>query len=214
MITNIAYTSHTDLAKMCIRSYYRSSMDYPFPVVEDIEAFGMLRGKTMTISFRGTNSLWDALRDVRVYPWKVETPLGHKVWVHTGFYKGARIWSERNLRLLQKEFDFNSLELTGHSLGAALAVQFAIQNHHILPISQIALFGEPKGLFKSSQQYFADVGLAAKTASYREGNDGVTYIPFWGKNSTDGYIEIGRDGFYDHDINEYPTAVYEYESSK
>ena len=201
---------HALLAEMCATTYQDGHSDHVFPAVGEVEAAGRVMGNTLIIAFRGTevtanrhqwySNLRDVVRDLRFFPWK--SPYG---WVHAGFYKGAKAWAEEHDASLKALFPgVSNLCITGHSLGAALAVQYTMLTRH--EVSQVTLFGEPRGLFESSQRHYRESGYAKVTTSYREGKDLVTFIPPWGRSSVP-YTQIGQRNMYDHDIGQYVEGV-------
>lgn len=178
-----------------------------FHPVGDVEAVAYLIGDIAILAWRGTEirSLTDIVRDMRCWPAK--TACGDRV--HAGFYKGALNWMEHYWLLFSDNYSRRGkLILCGHSMGAALAVQVALLlSEGRMVVDEVALFAEPRGLFKPSQNRYRGVGLAEVTTSYREGNDLVTRSPFWGKNSVKPTL-IGKSNFLrDHGIANYAKAL-------
>ena len=194
---------HSLLVKMCAQKG-EGRATARFATIGGQEATSVLIGNVQVICFEGTGDLLDVINDVRIFPWK--TDYG---WCHAGFYKSARRWVNAHggdLLDAWKHDAFESLCLTGHSLGAAISVQVAMQIG--LPISQITLFGEPRSMFKSSKKKFYERGLHTVTTSYREGFDKVCSLPlpFWFQHCHE-IKDIGRESGYDHSITEYDKAV-------
>ena len=162
---------HHALARLCVQAYGRATHS-----VNEVEALVEDRVTETWIAFRGTERIgkswrnWlDWLRDVRILPWR--SRFG---WSHAGMWKGAREWCEAH------ELDMSKpIRLTGHSLGAGVAVHAAMilssQGYHV---AELVTFGEPRSLFGSARKTLR--GMSLSMTSYRLNGDLVTRLPPWG----------------------------------
>ncbi len=151
--------SHQKLSEICQESYKNSDFEEA-----DIEV--IVRGSVF--AFRGTDEAKDAIRDIRILPfWAKE--LG---WCPVGFLKASkRLVSKVTSMCLEKDIDHKSIELTGHSLGGAVAliVGALLMRDEIKP-AQIVTFGAPRcGRLK-----ILDGVLVTQ---YRHGKDIVPLVP-------------------------------------
>lgn len=170
----------------------------------EVEAIGYDFGDYYVLAFRGTeftanSRRWyvnwlDIVRDLRFFPWRAKYG-----WVHAGFYFGAKVWLEKHWRQVPKN---RPLILTGHSMGASIAVNVALQTHS--HVHRVRVFGEPNGLFKSSVRSYQALGLARKTKSFLTDQDWIKVLPPWGRRSVDA-TPIGRGG---HSIWDYVRSLH------
>ena len=150
---------HQELSEICQESYKTSDF-------EEANIECIVRGSVF--AFRGTDEPKDAIRDVRILPlWTRE--LG---WCPAGFLKaGKRLVNKVTSVCLEKDVDPKSLELTGHSLGGAVAliVGALMVRDEIIP-KQIVTFGAPKcGRLKILD--------GVPVTMYRHGKDIVPLVP-------------------------------------
>lgn len=132
----------------------------------------------MRITFRGTDSDADWRLDMRF--WQREIPYDNtstKIRVHSGFISAYKSENVRNKIHTFIKPDICNIQITGHSLGAALAVLCAVDLQYNFPDKdyEVVLFGCPR------------VGNAAFARSYNHrvfntirvvsGNDIVTKLP-------------------------------------
>lgn len=157
-------TSHQYLSRLCAESYTKSNFEEA-----DIEVIAerSLEGGGV-FAFRGTDEVSDIARDLRVLPWW--TPgIG---WVPRGFLlAGKRLALKCVSHCLEKGYDTSRIELTGHSLGGAVAliVGSLLKRDEISP-RQIVTFGAPRcGRLK----VLDDVHVTC----YRNGKDIVPLLP-------------------------------------
>lgn len=153
-----------------------------------------MRGTELTSNPKRWYVNWlDIIRDLRFLPWR--TPFG---WGHSGFYKGARHWLNEH----QADVPTNKpLILTGHSMGAQLAIWLALMSGWML--HRVVVFAEPKGLFASSKNAYRKLGLDVITRSYLTNRDPIEDAPPWGKRS----VVPKYAGEGGHDIDDYIKAI-------
>ena len=93
----------------------------------DIQGFIAKENKSMYIAFRGANTVKDYLRDLDLlymnYP--PSKRLFFKPKVHMGFFKGYESVKPDIVNTINANPDIENLIVTGHSMGAALAVYCA-----------------------------------------------------------------------------------------
>jgi triacylglycerol lipase len=138
-----------------------------------------IQGDTIKIIFRGTDSLKDAITDIRF--WRKTIPYGNyysKIKVHHGYinaYKCEDVRSEIHSFITK---DIQKIKITGHSYGAALACLCAIDLQYNFPEKdyEVVLFGCPRlgnAAFKKSYNK-----RIFKTVRVENGNDVISKIPF------------------------------------
>jgi pimeloyl-ACP methyl ester carboxylesterase len=184
--------THYDLAVLCNDSYDSSRTDI-WSVAEN-DALVRQRGGYTEISCRGTEmresvfagnfsingirNARDVFKDLRFWPYSM--PNGSQV--HKGFGRAAVSWCERYALRLAK---INKpIILTGHSLGAAMAVQMAaILKWMNLSVAEVVVFGEPASFYwKAEERYRA---MKIPTTSYLNENDWIQFAPPWGSTSVE-----------------------------
>ena len=152
-------TSHQKLSRICGESYQESSF-------EEANIEVLVQGNVF--AFRGTDEPKDAIRDIRILPlWTRE--LG---WCPAGFLKASRrLVNKVTSTCLEQDIDHKSIELTGHSLGGAVAlIVGALMVRDEIPPAQIVTFGAPRcGRLKILD------GIIV--TQYRYGKDIVPMVP-------------------------------------
>ena len=152
--------SHQKLSRICGESYQESTF-------EEANIEVLVKGNVF--AFRGTDEPMDALRDLRILPWWVSGGIG---WVPAGFFKASRrLVNKVTSTCLEQDIDHNSIELTGHSLGGAVAlIVGALMVRDEIPPKQIVTFGAPRcGRLKILDRVIVTM--------YRHGKDIVPLIP-------------------------------------
>ena len=135
-------------------------------------------GDTLLIAFRGSDSLRDWLGNVRF--WKKKVPYDNNsssIRVHSGFIDAYKSEEVRNFIQGNVEKDVARIRVTGHSLGAAMAVLCAVDMQYNFPDRdiEVALFGCPRvGNKAFTRSYDKRV---FKTLRVENGNDVVTKLP-------------------------------------
>jgi len=151
--------SHQELSQFCARCYQESTFE---------EANIEVLVQDNVFAFRGTDEPLDAIRDLRILPlWTRE--LG---WCPAGFLKASkRLVNKVTSMCLERDIDHENIELTGHSLGGAVAliVGALLMRDEIKP-RQIVTFGAPRcGRLKILDEVLV--------VQYRFGKDLVPLVP-------------------------------------
>lgn len=167
-------------------------------VIDDAESgvqcYVRRNGGTLSITFRGTNSGQDWKTDFTF--WKKTIPYDNtvsKIRVHTGFINAYKSLGVRDRLHSLVTRDVQSIHISGHSYGAALAVLCAVDleyNHPEKDI-EVLLFGCPRvGNSAFRKSYNKRV---FKTLRIENGNDIVTKIPFasWGYRHVGIRLHVG-----------------------
>lgn len=145
----------------------------------DIQCILRQDGKTLCISFRGTDSFKDLIADARF--WKKKIPYNNPdsgIRVHSGFIDRYKKTQIRNCILSCITPKIEKIQLTGHSYGAALAVLCAVdlQYHFSKKDYEVFLFGCPR---VGNRAFAASYNKRIfKTLRFENGNDLVTKLPF------------------------------------
>ena len=167
--------SHQDLSHYCAESYRES--DFEEANIEVIV-------RENVFAFRGTDEPKDAIRDLRILPlWTRE--LG---WCPAGFLRASkRLVNKVTSVCLERDIDHKKIELTGHSLGGAVAlIVGALMTRDEIPPLQIVTFGAPRcGRLKILD--------GVPVTQYRNGKDVVPLVPPLMRRH-DKLLELGRPG--------------------
>ncbi len=146
--------------------------------VSGIQLVARIYSSAVVLAFRGSDSLKDAVTDAKF--WKRNVPYdkcSNCIRVHTGFIQSYTTPHLRNeiLKLISPEI--REIKITGHSLGAALAVLCGadLQGHFPDRDYEVYLFGCPRiGNSLFSKVYTSKI---LKTFRIENGNDIVTKLP-------------------------------------
>lgn len=141
----------------------------------ETQAFLAGNDEMIVLSFRGTEPprLKDWMTDARIK--RVKGPYGK---VHRGFLKGLRVvWSEIVTVIREWQIHAQSLWVTGHSLGGALAT-LAVANfgEEAKPVHGLYTFGQPRVGGKTFARNF-DLDFQSRTFRFVNNNDVVTRVP-------------------------------------
>lgn len=159
--------SHAKLADLNARAYIDLT-----GVVEDLEFFIFDDANVTYVAIRGSEvglvsdqGIVDMVRNVRMMPWYNR----HTGWAHGGFLRGARQVANALEKLIPKQ---STIVLTGHSLGAAVAVLAAqILSGRGRDVDHVVLFGCPRIYLSQAPTLYFPV------YNYRNGADIITYLP-------------------------------------
>lgn len=172
----------------------------------------------MTIVFRGSDSEKDWITNFTFSKKKI--PYGNKasdVRVHKGFLEAYKSPLVRNKLHELMCLDCDTIYITGHSYGAALAVLCALDLQYNFPEKEfyVTLFGCPRvGNEQFSKSYNSRV---FNTVRIENGNDIVTKVPpkLFGYRHVGAKIHVGKKeipffySFKDHRQISYYSAMYE-----
>lgn len=160
-----------------------------------VQCYIRIKGKSATVTFRGTDNAVDRYKNLmfckKCNPYENVNP---KICVHSGFlsaYKSENVRSRIHSVLRE---GVERVTLTGHSLGAAMAVICALDLQYNFPGKdyEVYLFGCPRvgnGAFKKSY----DKRLI-KTVRVENGNDIVCKVPpvIFGYRHVGSRLHIGK----------------------
>ena len=147
----------------------------------DTQVFIAANSSTIIISFRGTEphkpSDWKT--DFRFRKTKVELPNSKILKVHRGFWHALEIaWQPLMTCLRDMRTSTQSIWLTGHSLGGALAslAAFRLRYFTDLPVQGVYTFGQPR---VGAWGFCNVVNREMKSRIFRfaNNNDFVTFVP-------------------------------------
>lgn len=83
----------------------------------DTQVYIWLNYNEIYISFRGTNSIKDALIDLQIK----QTHYKDNIYVHSGFYKQYKAVEQTIFDSIDKNNNIQKINISGHSLGGAIA---------------------------------------------------------------------------------------------
>lgn len=142
---------------------------------KDSQAFIAGNAEMIVIAFRGTEptTLQDWMTDV-----KIRRKTGPYGKVHRGFLKGFQVvWPEIRAVIKEWQTQAQSLWLTGHSLGGALAtLGMASLGEEAKPVHGLYTFGQPRVGGKTFARNF-DLDFKARMFRFVNNNDVVTRVP-------------------------------------
>lgn len=173
-------------------------------VIGEIDAVLFSVDNFEVLCFRGTEtsltanpSSWtnfiDVIRNLLFIPWKA--PYG---WTHFGYYVAAKLWVSKFDRYLPKS---KRLILCGHSMGAGVAVNFALLTKSRL--RKVVLFAEPKSVMSSTVRTYKEEELASITKSYLTSSDVIRHIFPWANRC----VNVTFIGKGEHGIKSYSDAM-------
>ncbi len=143
-----------------------------------VQYFLRRNGDTLWITFRGSDSPVDWKANLAF--WRKSIPydsMEPKIRVHAGFLNDYKSRDVRDRILEEVSEDIHFIKITGHSLGAALAVLCAADLQYNRPDAdiEVIVFGCPRvGNKAFAQDYNKRVD---KTVRVENGNDIVTKVP-------------------------------------
>ncbi|MDF2859453.1 MAG: lipase-like isoform, partial [Neobacillus sp.] len=145
----------------------------------DVQCFLRKLDGCLSITFRGSNSGTDWKTDFAFR--KKVIPYGNtlsKIRVHTGFLNAYKSPAVREAIHAMISSDTFQIMITGHSLGAALAVLCAVDLEYHYPDKdyEVILFGAPRVGNRAFRNSYNK--RLFKTLRIENGNDIVTKLPF------------------------------------
>ena len=179
----------------------------------DVQCFLRIRGDELLIAFRGSDSKRDWHTNFLFC--KKDIPYGNadsRIRVHTGFLNAYKCPGVRGKIQSYITPEIRRIRVTGHSLGAALAVLCAVDLQYNFPDRdfEVALFGCPRvGNKAFAESYNRRV---FKTLRVENGNDIVTKVPLrlMGYHPVGTLIQVGERRGLGFSFNQHrPEAYYQ-----
>ncbi|MDD2660637.1 MAG: lipase family protein [Methylococcales bacterium] len=174
LCSQLAYEKPNIIQQKMVEQGFRSEFISSGPKDTDTQLFIAHSGTAIVIAFRGTANIIDWMNDAKVG--FVDEPHGK---VHRGFNAALdSVWKEIIETLQHTQIYAQSLWVTGHSLGGALATlaaaRLSLDMHK--PINGIYTFGQPR---VGDRQFSREVDSELKHRFFRfvNNNDIVTRIP-------------------------------------
>ena len=165
----------------------------------DTQCFVAGDAQKIVIAFRGTEwaKVADWVTDVRIFKetWTAAHPLGK---VHNGFYGALQsIWSEIEAEVNRLRTDRQTIWLTGHSMGGALAALAAatlVLHRRAIGCNGVYTFGQPR---VGDHTFAGNFNRSFKKQCFRlvNNNDVVTRVP----PQIFGYSHVGTLKYFDAD---------------
>lgn len=183
---NIKFKTDTALllAKLCVECYQKvedfNTEQFGLQMVKkinnektDVQGFIAKKNKTMFIVFRGANTIKDYMRDMTIlyknYP--PSKRFFFKPKVHMGFFNGYMSVKDEIKESLISDPDINTLYVTGHSMGAALAVYCAYDFYRDFKYEEMKINLYTFGCPEVGNGSFVKKFQKAIESSYRVVND-------------------------------------------
>ncbi|MCL1806851.1 MAG: lipase family protein [Oscillospiraceae bacterium] len=179
----------------------------------DVHYFLCREGDTLWITFRGTDSWNDWKADLTF--WKKTVPYNNtssKIRVHTGFINLYKLSGVRDRILSKITPEIRAVKITGHSLGAALAVLCAVDIEYNYPDRDIEaiVFGCPRVGNKAFMKSYNK--RVSKTVRIENSNDVITKVPpaLWGFRHVGAKLHVGspRLPLIARALDHYPHRYY------
>jgi triacylglycerol lipase len=168
----LAYSNADSIASTALKWGFPRSRYFE---QRDTQAYVMASDRAIVVAFRGTqpDKLMDWMSDLDTL--FVNGPFGR---VHNGFNLAlSRVWEELNATVAQLQDQGQSLWLTGHSLGAALAtLATARWREQDKPVHGLYHFGSPRVGDRVFERNF-DQDFAARNFRFVNNADLVTRVP-------------------------------------
>lgn len=204
-------TTHKDLAILANKSYDTFTF-----TTHECEVLVELKNQEQIIAIRGTEGaklitglgIMDIIRDMRFIPW-YHPVLG---WAHSGFLKGAvEIFDDITEHVIKGV----PIRMTGHSLGAALALVVGILLKHAgYDVVEYVGFACPRTFVYNKQRHNPDHSVRFAITIYRYHDDIVPIVPFafpFNYHHPVEMVQIGDGGglpsIIDHSMDNYERAM-------
>lgn len=166
---------------------------------------------TVVVSFRGTRESVDwTISNLKAFPVLLrDCPEATDVYVHRGFQRtldyGDKTTELRSLDAIidyLKEYNLldRKIVITGHSLGGALAVLFAVKCRSSFPdvmhtnLDHVITFGSPAVGLSRFREFYGN--LAEKTIRVVNNSDAVPFTPPFFYKHVGTEIWLQKDGLY------------------
>ncbi len=184
----------------------------------DVQCFLRIKGSTLIIVFRGSDSKKDWKVDFKFWETIVlHKGLSSKIRVHAGFISTYRSQSVRGEIHKYMDETIKKVYVTGHSYGAALAVLCAIDLKYKFPQRdyEVIVFGCPR-VGNNAFKKFYNLRLF-KTIRVENKRDVVPRVPFafLGYRHVGTKIRIGKNSFLkpfsmkEHTLQEYYSNIWD-----
>jgi len=138
-LSHLVYSEMSSIRPICLEEWNFDACE--FIQVNDTVCTVAANSDAIAVSFRGTASLQNWIRDLTLYTLRTDFGL-----VHAGFYRGfQQLRSALEAVLRNLGTDGRKLVLTGHSLGGAMATLAAAHWRHSgeFDVASIYTFGQP-----------------------------------------------------------------------
>ena len=168
---------------------------------QDTQAFLCADDKVIIVAFRGTTSIKDWLTDLKIEL----VPLPSKVGcIHKGFNEAiGYVWQDLRQAILDSRNKDQSLWITGHSLGGALATLATDRlTEEAIKVNGLYTFGQPRVGDEAFANNF-DSKMKQCTFRFAHDQDAVTDVP----TALQGYKPIGTEYFFDGKGNLYIDEI-------
>lgn len=160
-----------------------------------VGAFGA-GGHTLVLSFRGSENLQNWVENLKIA--KTDRNMscaGCKV--HSGFYDCWRSLSApmvEELRALRASHPLAEVYVTGHSLGAAIAMlaAYELQYEERIPVAGVYTFGQPR-VGNEAFRTFYNAGAPQRTWRLTHWHDPVPHLPL----RSMGFAHLGTEVWWD-----------------
>lgn len=159
-----------------------------------VEGLGAWNDDTLIVCFRGTDSMADWFADLssKQAAFADRTIMRHtNMMVHTGFMRTLSIIEREMNEIVERHLEGRKLVVCGHSLGAAMAVLYAMR-FHASDVSAVVTFGCPR---VGNEAFANDFNKqhAAHSLRFVHNNDVVTRVPWKFMD----YSHVWRQQYFD-----------------
>lgn len=189
LLAKLDVESYVDVAQYDVSKFNMELVSKLNNEKTDIQGFVAKENKNMYIAFRGANTVNDYLRDLDVF-YKAYPPskrLFFKPKVHMGFFTGYESVKPDIVKAIQSNPDIENILITGHSMGAALAVYCAFDMNREFKTRNLSIILYTFGCPEVGNGPFVNKFKKELKNSYRVVNDedivakinipGLTHVP-------------------------------------